>query len=168
MAVVEPAAPEPVPPPRRRCPRPPAGAWAAVPAVRWGLVIAALAVAIAFPWIRDWLPNSDYWLPMTTVLIMADFMLLALGLNIVVGYAGLLDLGYVAFWAIGAYCAGWFMSSFFVERDFHFLSAVPETLPGHPHQLLDRLHHRRRRVRRAPASSSARPPCGCAATTSRS
>ena len=36
----------------------------------------------------------------------ADFMLLALGLNIVVGYAGLLDLGYVAFWAIGAYCVG--------------------------------------------------------------
>src|SRR5690606_36444864 len=38
---------------------------------------------------------------------MADFALLyvmlALGLNIVVGYAGLLDLGYVAFYAVGAY-----------------------------------------------------------------
>src|SRR3954467_7478048 len=31
------------------------------------------------------------------------YVLLALGLNIVVGYAGLLDLGYVAFFAIGAY-----------------------------------------------------------------
>ena len=31
------------------------------------------------------------------------YILLALGLNIVVGYAGLLDLGYVAFYAIGAY-----------------------------------------------------------------
>src|SRR4051794_15786804 len=31
------------------------------------------------------------------------YVLLALGLNIVVGYAGLLDLGYVAFYAIGAY-----------------------------------------------------------------
>ena len=31
------------------------------------------------------------------------FMLLGLGLNIVVGYAGLLDLGYVAFFAFGAY-----------------------------------------------------------------
>jgi branched-chain amino acid transport system permease protein len=30
-------------------------------------------------------------------------VLLALGLNIVVGYAGLLDLGYVAFYAVGAY-----------------------------------------------------------------
>ena len=38
---------------------------------------------------------------------------LALGLNIVVGYAGLLDLGYVAFWAIGGYIAGWLMSGCF-------------------------------------------------------
>src|SRR4051794_12918237 len=34
------------------------------------------------------------------------FVLLALGLNIVVGYAGLLDLGYAAFFAIGAYTMG--------------------------------------------------------------
>ena len=34
------------------------------------------------------------------------YMLLALGLNIVVGYAGLLDLGYVAFYAVGAYMLG--------------------------------------------------------------
>ena len=34
------------------------------------------------------------------------FVLLSLGLNIVVGYAGLLDLGYVAFFAIGAYTFG--------------------------------------------------------------
>lgn len=32
------------------------------------------------------------------------YIMLALGLNIVVGYAGLLDLGYVAFYAVGAYC----------------------------------------------------------------
>ena len=31
------------------------------------------------------------------------YVMLALGLNIVVGYAGLLDLGYIAFYAIGAY-----------------------------------------------------------------
>ncbi|MEZ0309465.1 MAG: ABC transporter ATP-binding protein, partial [Ramlibacter sp.] len=34
------------------------------------------------------------------------YVLLALGLNIVVGYAGLLDLGYVAFYALGAYMFG--------------------------------------------------------------
>jgi branched-chain amino acid transport system permease protein len=40
------------------------------------------------------------------------WVIFALGLNIVVGYAGLLDLGYVAFWAIGGYSAGWIMSPF--------------------------------------------------------
>jgi branched-chain amino acid transport system permease protein len=34
------------------------------------------------------------------------YVMLALGLNIVVGYAGLLDLGYVAFYAVGAYLYG--------------------------------------------------------------
>ena len=38
---------------------------------------------------------------------------MALGLNIVVGFAGLLDLGYVAFFAIGAYTVGWFASGHF-------------------------------------------------------
>ena len=41
------------------------------------------------------------------------YVIMALGLNVVVGFAGLLDLGYVAFFAIGAYCIGWFGSSFF-------------------------------------------------------
>ena len=36
------------------------------------------------------------------------YIVMALGLNIVVGFAGLLDLGYVAFFAIGAYTIGWF------------------------------------------------------------
>ena len=36
----------------------------------------------------------------------AVYMLVALGLNIVVGYAGLLDLGYVGFYAVGAYTVG--------------------------------------------------------------
>ena len=38
------------------------------------------------------------------------FVMLALGLNIVVGYAGLLDLGYAAFFAIGAYTAAFLTS----------------------------------------------------------
>lgn len=46
---------------------------------------------------------------MTTALI---FVLLAAGLNIVVGYCGLLDLGYVAFMAVGAYTAGIIAKSF--------------------------------------------------------
>lgn len=39
------------------------------------------------------------------------FALLALGLNVVVGYAGLLDLGYIAFYAIGAYTTAYFTST---------------------------------------------------------
>jgi branched-chain amino acid transport system permease protein len=48
----------------------------------------------------------------------------------VVGYAGLLDLGYVAFWAIGGYCAGWFMSEFFYFLNINFLGSVPAEAPG--------------------------------------
>ena len=40
---------------------------------------------------------------------------MALGLNVVVGFAGLLDLGYVAFFAIGAYTMGWLGSSWFAD-----------------------------------------------------
>jgi branched-chain amino acid transport system permease protein len=43
------------------------------------------------------------------------YVVMALGLNIVVGFAGLLDLGYVAFFAIGAYTIGW-LASGFAER----------------------------------------------------
>jgi branched-chain amino acid transport system permease protein len=52
---------------------------------------------------------------LTTVLI---YVLLGLGLNIVVGYAGLLDLGYVAFFAVGAYAMAifTFRSSFLVSE----------------------------------------------------
>ncbi len=41
------------------------------------------------------------------------YIILALGLNIVVGYAGLLDLGYVAFYALGAYLYAWLASPHF-------------------------------------------------------
>ncbi|MFI5262440.1 MAG: hypothetical protein ACHQZR_07800, partial [Candidatus Limnocylindrales bacterium] len=41
----------------------------------------------------------------TVATFMTIFAIMAIGLNIVVGFAGLLDLGYVAFYAIGAYTA---------------------------------------------------------------
>jgi branched-chain amino acid transport system permease protein len=52
------------------------------------------------------------------------FAALALGLNIVVGFAGLLDLGYVAFYAIGAY-----MWAFFGSQQPYLLHAIPGTAP---------------------------------------
>ncbi|HEV2950667.1 MAG TPA: branched-chain amino acid ABC transporter permease [Actinomycetota bacterium] len=50
-----------------------------------------------------------------TAVTMTIFIMMAIGLNIVVGYAGLLDLGYVAFYAMGAYTAAWFASPHFAE-----------------------------------------------------
>jgi branched-chain amino acid transport system permease protein len=52
------------------------------------------------------------------------FVVMALGLNIVVGFAGLLDLGYVAFYALGAYSMGWFASGFFFDTNVHVLSSA--------------------------------------------
>ena len=51
-----------------------------------------------------------------TATIALAYIVMALGLNIVVGFAGLLDLGYVAFYAFGAYAMGWFGSTYFVKE----------------------------------------------------
>jgi len=53
------------------------------------------------------------------------FAALALGLNIVVGFAGLLDLGYVAFYAVGAY-----LWAFFGSQQFFVLPYAPGTQPS--------------------------------------
>ena len=66
-----------------------------------------------------------------TMVVMCVYVTMALGLNVVVGYAGLLDLGYVAFYAAGAYIAGWFATLQFAPRKVHFLSVgVHPVLPG--------------------------------------
>jgi branched-chain amino acid transport system permease protein len=68
---------------------------------------------------------------MNASVIALAYVVMALGLNIVVGFAGLLDLGYVAFYAFGAYCVGWFGSGFFFKAHEHVLvSKVVSTLPG--------------------------------------
>ncbi len=51
--------------------------------------------------------------------IALSYVILALGLNVVVGFAGLLDLGYVAFFAIGAYTVGWLASTFFADANLY-------------------------------------------------
>jgi branched-chain amino acid transport system permease protein len=62
------------------------------------IVIAGVAFAVALPFLPF---SSRYLIDLgTTVLI---YVMLGWGLNIVVGLAGLLDLGYVAFYAVGAY-----------------------------------------------------------------
>ncbi len=61
---------------------------------------AAFAIAVVFPF----LIANNYAMNIATTAVI--FVLLASGLNIVVGYCGLLDLGYIAFMAVGAYTAG--------------------------------------------------------------
>ena len=72
------------------------------------LAVLAIGIAAILPLIGDWFALPDWLRRATSGSAMARFALFALfalGLNVVVGFAGLLDLGYVAFWAIGAYTA---------------------------------------------------------------
>jgi branched-chain amino acid transport system permease protein len=66
-----------------------------------------------------------------TAVIMGVYVIMAIGLNIVVGYAGLLDLGYVAFYAMGAYTCAWFASVQFAKHHVNFGSVgVGSSTPG--------------------------------------
>lgn len=69
------------------------------PALYWcGVALVAIAL-IALPLVLTMVGTA--WVRITNLAIL--FIFLALGLNIVVGFAGLLDLGYIAFYAVGAY-----------------------------------------------------------------
>jgi branched-chain amino acid transport system permease protein len=71
-------------------------------AARWGIIALLFVLAALLPYLMPLLSSrSNYWVAITFKIGLAA--LLALGLNIVVGFAGLLDLGYVAFFAIGCY-----------------------------------------------------------------
>jgi branched-chain amino acid transport system permease protein len=63
-----------------------------------------------------------------TAILALAYVVMALGLNIVVGFAGLLDLGYVAFYALGTYSVGWFASGHFAKegqtKGIHFLDSA--------------------------------------------
>ena len=90
------------------------------------LAVALGVFAILLPLFFD--PISGF---IDDCVIALAYVVMALGLNVVVGFAGLLDLGYVAFFAIGAYTVGWFGSSFFSKADIHILvSGNAATLPG--------------------------------------
>src|SRR5580765_1855644 len=71
--------------------RHPAAPWVGTAAVALALLALPFALAAA----------GTTWVRITNLAFL--FVLLSLGLNIVVGFAGLLDLGYIAFYAVGAY-----------------------------------------------------------------
>src|SRR5450755_2640738 len=71
-------------------------------------------------------PFGNAWVRIIDIALL--YVLLALGLNIVVGYAGLLDLGYVAFYAVGAYMFGLLASPQLTDTFQSFKDAFPNGL----------------------------------------
>lgn len=78
-------------------------------------------VLIAFPFIAANFGNS--WVRIIDFALL--YIMLALGLNTVVGFAGLLDLGYIAFYAVGAYTAGLLASPQFATVLESFINNYP-------------------------------------------
>ena len=69
------------------------------PGTKWIGVALVVVALVALPFALSYVGTA--WVRITNFAIL--YTLLALGLNIVVGFAGLLDLGYIAFYAVGAY-----------------------------------------------------------------
>jgi branched-chain amino acid transport system permease protein len=91
-------------------------------------------VAITYPFYNGSLSNMRLfgaYPDVNTAVIMGVYVIMAIGLNIVVGYAGLLDLGYVAFYAMGAYTCAWFASVQFAKHNVHLGDVgVSSNTPG--------------------------------------
>jgi branched-chain amino acid transport system permease protein len=84
-----------------------------------GIVLLALAV-VAMPMVVG-ATGGNYWVRVLDFAML--YVMLALGLNVVVGFAGLLDLGYIAFYAIGAYIAA-LLSSPHLTTEFAWIAAL--------------------------------------------
>jgi branched-chain amino acid transport system permease protein len=90
-----------------------------VPPRSWAMPAVVLGAVVLYPFYVSKLftiPVFGAWPDIGTGVYMLVFVIMAVGLNIVVGYAGLLDLGYVAFYATGAYTAAWFASQQFAGQ----------------------------------------------------
>src|SRR5438034_9470004 len=85
--------------------------------------VVLLVAAIFFPILVNVATGGNSSSIMTVAADAGVYVLLAIGLNVVVGFAGLLDLGYAAFFAIGAYTVGLFASGQLsgspLQHDFH-------------------------------------------------
>jgi branched-chain amino acid transport system permease protein len=98
---------------------------------RWAWMLILLGLAIAYPYVvPDLLGGGAGDDLLDASVNTLGYIIMALGLNIVVGFAGLLDLGYVAFYAIGAFVIGWLGSGQFEKVHLDFLTDVPKALPG--------------------------------------
>ncbi|MCU0517181.1 MAG: branched-chain amino acid ABC transporter permease [Oscillatoria sp. Prado101] len=90
------------------------------PAKQQATLVTLAFVLVFFPF-ADRIGQTNW---IDTAIQILIFVMLALGLNITVGFAGLLDLGYVAFFAIGAYTTG-FLASPQLDLDWNFWLALP-------------------------------------------
>ncbi|KAB7603954.1 ABC transporter permease subunit [Verminephrobacter eiseniae] len=89
--------------------------------IHW--IIGAIALLV-LPLLLQSLGNA--WVRIADLALL--YVLLALGLNIVVGYAGLLDLGYVAFYAVGAYLFALMASPHLADNFAAFAALFPHGL----------------------------------------
>jgi branched-chain amino acid transport system permease protein len=104
-----------------------AGRWAAIPLL-WRIGLVALLLILA-PFVTNSAPvlsalgisNNDFIVRVGATFL--AFSILAIGLNVVVGYAGLLDLGYVAFFGLAGYAYA-YLSSDFVGDGIHLPSII--------------------------------------------
>jgi ABC-type branched-subunit amino acid transport system permease subunit len=87
----------------------------------WATALIGLALLL-LPFVAGALGNA--WIRILAFALL--YVMLALGLNIVVGYAGLLDLGYVAFYAVGAYLYALLSSPHLVEHFPWVAAAFPD------------------------------------------
>ena len=86
-----------------------------------------IAICLAMlPWLASGV-GGNYWVRILDFALL--YIFLALGLNIVVGFAGLLDLGYIAFYAVGAYTAGLLASPHLTSN----FPIIAEYFPGGLH-----------------------------------
>ncbi|GAA2831741.1 branched-chain amino acid ABC transporter permease [Crossiella cryophila] len=94
---------------------------------QWGVLIPLVALLYLLPLINPPLlttePGTDFQIALFNA---ARFALIAIGLNVVVGQAGLLDLGYVGFFAVGAYVAALLTSPESPLRwDYPWIAVIP-------------------------------------------
>ncbi len=109
----------------------------------WAVVL--IAAVIVYPFVLDSMPvlpviggGNDL---LDASIQTLGYIIMALGLNVVVGFAGLLDLGYVAFYAIGAFVIGWLGSQQFPKvnsgKGIHILTQSTSAIS---HQAIPGIH----------------------------
>ena len=128
----EAAAPAPGPAPKSAA-RPPRTKWRAPVLSRRVQIALAIGAIVGGAVLPFFFSGGGGFIEDATLAL--AYIVMALGLNIIVGFAGLLDLGYVAFFAIGAYTMGYFGSLFHIEANggegVHILvTGAAAELPG--------------------------------------